>query len=327
MTGANGTGCVVGVDGGNSKTDAAIADLAGNVLARVRGAGTHMSPVHGPARLAQQLAGLVGVAKSKAGWSGTLDAGVFYLANVDLPDEQAMLSAELVKVGVAKEITVDNDTLAVLHAGTDDKWGVAVVLGTGINAIGVGPDGQTERFLGLGSISGDWGGGHGLAVYGVGAAVRFEDGRGDPTVLADTLPAHFGIANAHELALAEDRDEVSLAQVLELTALVIAAADGGDPVAASLVVRQGREVVAMVRALLRRLGRLDVATPVILGGGVGQCGSPLLMATIRQGLSEVAPLAELSVLTAPPVAGAVAVALRQAGAGDDALKVLRAHSW
>ena len=41
----------------------------------------------------------------------------------------------------AGHVVVGNDTLALLRAGTERGWGVAVVCGAGINCVGVGPDG------------------------------------------------------------------------------------------------------------------------------------------------------------------------------------------
>ena len=62
-------------------------------------------------------------------------------------------------------------------------WGVGVVVGQGINAVGVAPDGRRARFAALGAISGDRGGGSGLGMDALGAAVRAQDGRGPRTVL------------------------------------------------------------------------------------------------------------------------------------------------
>ena len=51
----------------------------------------------------------------------------------------------------------------MLRTGTDRGFGVAVVCGAGINCVGIGPDGRQVRFPALGRITGDWGGGLGLA--------------------------------------------------------------------------------------------------------------------------------------------------------------------
>jgi len=317
---------VAGVDGGNSKTDVAIADTSGRVLGRSRGTGTK-SPLGGAAALAGRLASLIDSAKLATGNDQPLAAAVFYQANLDLPDEEEVLSRALAELGIATQVAVGNDTMAVLRAGTDDGWGVAVVLGTGINAIGIGPDGQTERYLGIGAISGDWGGGHGIAVAGVGAGVRAEDGRGDTTVLSHTLPEMFGFATAHELSVAILRDTISTLQVLELTPLVFAAAKEGDSVARRIIAHQCDEVVVMITALLRRLGRLADYTPVILGGGVARGGAGLLTDVVAQRLASVAPLAHVEVLDLPPVVGAVAAALDLAGADRQAIHAVRTHNW
>jgi hypothetical protein len=52
--------------------------------------------------------------------------------------------------------------LRLLRAGLDDRRGVAVVCGAGINCAGLLPDGTTARFAAVGHISGDWGGGGNL---------------------------------------------------------------------------------------------------------------------------------------------------------------------
>ena len=72
---------------------------------------------------------------------------------------------------------VGNDTLAVLRAGTERGWGVAVVCGAGINCVGVAPDGRSVRFPALGRITGDWGGGYDVGLEALYVAARGEDGR------------------------------------------------------------------------------------------------------------------------------------------------------
>jgi hypothetical protein len=96
-------------------------------------------------------------------------------------------------------VEVRNDTFAILRAGVADPRGVAVVCGAGINCVGMRPDGRTARFPAIGRISGDWGGGWGLAEEALWFAARAEDGRGEPTELTRTLPAHFGLDSMYAL--------------------------------------------------------------------------------------------------------------------------------
>src|SRR5262249_58228888 len=93
----------------------------------------------------------------------------------------------------APSIVVENDTFAVLRAGTERGWGVAVTCGAGINCVGVSPAGRVARFPALGAITGDWGGGYDVGVAALSAAARSQDGRGPRTSLEQAVPAHFGL--------------------------------------------------------------------------------------------------------------------------------------
>src|SRR5262249_56446057 len=110
------------------------------------------------------------------------------------------MEAAAAERGWAARVVVENDTFAVLRAGTDRGWGIAVVCGSGINCVGVAPDGRHARFPSLGAITGDWGGGYDVGLASVIAAARAEDGRGPATTLELAVPAAFGLTTPSELA-------------------------------------------------------------------------------------------------------------------------------
>jgi N-acetylglucosamine kinase-like BadF-type ATPase len=315
---------VVGVDGGNSKTDVVLADLDGTVLAQVRGPGTRPHVVGVPAT-ADTVAALVARARQEAGLpaGGPLAAGSFHWANLDLPSSEEEARVELAARGLVARLVVRNDTFAVLRAGAPDGWGVAVVAGAGVNACGVGPDGRTERFLGLGVISGDFGGGADLVTAAVAAAVRAGDGRGPATALRRLLPPFFGLASVEDVAVAHTERRLTGRRLLDAAPIVTAAAQDGDPVARGIVLRMAEEIVTMVVVLVRRLGLVGQPVPVVLGGGTLQCGPPVLLDAIVAGLAEGAPGAVALVLDVRPVAGPVLEALELAGAGRAASATAR----
>ena len=72
-------------------------------------------------------------------------------------------------------------------------WGVGLVCGQGINAGAIAPNGRQARFPGVGDIAGDWGGGGGIGMAALQAAVRGDDGRGPRTSLESSVPAFFGV--------------------------------------------------------------------------------------------------------------------------------------
>jgi N-acetylglucosamine kinase-like BadF-type ATPase len=203
-------------------------------------------------------------------------------------------------------------------------WGVAVTAGAGINAIGVHPGGDVARFLSLGDITGDWGGGPAVGVAGLGAAVRAEDGRGPDTKLTVRVAEHFSLASAEAVALAIHRHEIPYAAVHSLAPLVFKTASEGDSVARGIVVRLADEVATMATTLLRRLHLLDSDADVVLGGGTLQSGNDILIERIHDLMGEAAPNIQVKVLEVPPVAGALIEALVMAGATEAAQARARA---
>ncbi|MBD3545932.1 MULTISPECIES: N-acetylglucosamine kinase [Streptomyces] len=247
------------------------------------------------------------------------------LANADLPVEEAELAAALEARGWGSSVEVRNDTFAILRAGVDDPRGVAVVCGAGINCVGMTPDGRTARFPAIGRISGDWGGGSGLAEEALWFAARAEDGRGEPSELARALPGHFGLDSMYALIEALHRGAIPMVRRHELTPVLFATAAAGDAVASALVERLAEEVVAMASVALNRLGLLEEEAPVLLGGSVLAARHPQLNDRIAALLAARAPKAEVRVVTEPPVLGAALLGLDRTGADQEVRRRLRAQ--
>ncbi|WP_020136096.1 N-acetylglucosamine kinase [Streptomyces sp. 351MFTsu5.1] len=317
------TACVLAVDAGNSKTDVAVVADDGHVLATARGGGFR-PPVVGVEPAVDAVADAVGRAFAAAGVSAVGHVSAC-LANADFPVEEERLAAALHARAWGASVEVRNDTFAILRAGVTEPRGVAVVCGAGINCVGMRPDGRTARFPALGRISGDWGGGWGLAEEALWHASRAEDGRGVDTDLARVLPAHFGLPSVYALVEALHLEDIAPARRHELTPVLFATAAAGDPVARSLVDRLADEVVAMATVALTRLDLLDEETPVLLGGSVLAARHPQLDDGIRELLAERAPKAVPRVVTASPVLGAALLGLDRVAAPPAAQARLRAY--
>jgi N-acetylglucosamine kinase-like BadF-type ATPase len=316
---------VLAIDGGNSKTDLALVRADGEVLALVRG--PQSSPHHlGLQGSLSVIDDLLGKAIADAGipnGDGTVaEVGKLLLAGVDFPSEEQEVWAAATERRLASRISVGNDTFAVLRAGTERGWGVAVVCGAGINCVGVAPDGRHARFPALGVTTGDWGGGYDVGLAAVSAAARSEDGRGEKTSLEQAVPAYFGVATPSELAEAIHRGRIAMRRVVELAPVVFTEAER-DPVAASIVGHLADEVVAMIRVALERLSLKDADVEVVLGGGLMQSHDSRLISAVEAGLAAVAPAATVHVTSSPPIVGAALLGLDEIGAGRKAQQRLR----
>src|SRR5579859_6369326 len=235
---------VLAIDGGNIKTDVALVAGDGRLLSLVRG-GTSSPHALGFPQSVELLSSLVadahalsapagdgpgasgGATGERAGGDGSAagqiaDIARVLLAGADLPEEVETLEHGLGALGWAPRLVVENDTLALLRTGTDRGWGVAVVCGGGINAVGLGPDGREVRYPSLGAITGDWGGGYDVGISALFAAARSADGRGAQTALEHAVPAYFGLEEPFDVARAIHLQQMSGERLGELARVVFA---------------------------------------------------------------------------------------------------------
>ena len=318
---------ILAVDGGASKIDVALVGANGSVLAAVRQrAPANFNFGHEPPLEALDAAIRRAGAEAGLGHDSGLVAqvGIFCLAGDDLPIDDRRI-ARLVRGGRwVDTVLLRNDTFAILRAGTDRGWGVAVVCGSGLNCAGVGPDGRVVRFPALGELSGDLAHGGGwLGRAALGAAVRARDGRGMRTDLETLVPRHFDMARPTSVMEALYTGALDGRRMLELGPIVFGAARRGDAVSRRLIAMLGDEVVATANAAIRRLHLTRRAFDVVLGGGIFRSGDGLLMSQVRQGIKAVAPEAALRRLDVPPLLGAALMGLDAVKSGNAARTRLR----
>jgi N-acetylglucosamine kinase-like BadF-type ATPase len=316
---------VLAVDGGNSKTDLALVRADGEALALVRGpqSSPHHLGVDGCVRVLEEL---LAEARREAGLgngcSTVADIAQLLLAGVDFPSEEEEVLAAVNDRRLAKKVAVGNDTYAVLRAGTERGWGIAIVCGSGINCLGVAPDGRQTRFPALGEITGDWGGGYDVGLAAVSAAARSEDGRGTETTLERVVPRYFGLETPTELAEAIHRRRIPLLRVTELAPVVLAEARS-DAVAAGILHRLADEIAVLVRVSLERLSLTVDSVEVLLGGGLVHAADGSLVDAVAARVAEIAPAATVKSTSSPPVVGAALLGLDELGADDGARDRLR----
>ena len=263
---------VLAVDGGGYKTHLALVEDDGALLSLVRG--PHSSPhqigVDGCLELLERL---FGEALERGGPRARWPAGRGRGAGADgrrgPPARGGGATGRGGRARVGAGVTVANDTFAILRAGTERGWGVALVCGAGMNCVGVGPDGAHVRCPALGAITGDWGGGYDVGLAGLSAAARSADGRGRRTTLERDLPAHFGLETPMRGGRGDPPRRARPQRIGELAPLVLGAAREDD-VATGIAERLASEAIAFVRVTLERLGLTAEPVDVVLGGGLFQ---------------------------------------------------------
>ncbi len=295
---------MLAVDGGNTKTLAAVADADGRTLAAGSGGSADIHNAPEPADAISAIEAAAREALARAGVAAAdVGAAAFSLAGADWPEDFALLERELAaRLALPAPPLVVNDALGALRAGSPDWTGVAVVSGT-YNAVGARHPGGRAFHLGIWP---DAAGGRALGRAGLRAVHRARLGMGPATVLTERALAIFGAADPIALLHAFARlGGLAEAEGDRLAPVVLDAADDGDAVAEAIVAGMGRTLGQQARACAAQVGlELDGARVVLAGGVFGHPTDRLAAATMAE-LPGAVPVRH----PAPPLAGALLLAL------------------
>lgn len=302
---------VLGVDAGNSKTLAAVADLRGQIVGVGRSGIGDIYGAGGEDGAVTQVLAAVDAALAAAGCSrSALRHSALCLAGIDWPADVTFWEESLDLVAWPGTRSIRNDAFALLRAGASEGVGVALSAGTG-SAVGArGPAGA--------EWSGSWWithpmGGSALGESALDAICRAELGLAPPTALADAVCHQARVASATELIeQATGRPPWSQARVAGLARVVLACAASGDAVAAEIVRAQGEAYGLYAAVAVRKVG-LDAGGPlrVTLGGSVHASELPALREATEAGVRAQLPGAHIAVTSRHPVLGAVLQALAE----------------
>jgi N-acetylglucosamine kinase-like BadF-type ATPase len=307
---------VLAVDGGNTKTLAAVAGADGRTVGAGKGGISDIYNAPEPDVAIDAIEAAAREALTRAGVApADLGAAVFSLAGADWPEDFTLLEGALrERLGLSTPPLVVNDALGALRAGSPDWTGVAIVSGT-YNAVGARHADGRVFHLGFWP---DGGGGRHLGRAALRAVYHAQLGMGPATVLTERALALYGAPDAISLLYAfTRRGGLPEEEGDQLAPVVLDVADEGDAVAQEIVAGIGATLGRQGRACAEQLGLAPEGLRVVLTGGVfGHPSRRLADATMAQLPGGVAVRHP-----APPIAGALLLALDRLGVRVDAATV------
>ncbi|MBT0992985.1 hypothetical protein KIN34_01600 [Cellulomonas sp. DKR-3] len=304
----------LGLDAGNSKTVALVADADGSVVGWGRAGVGDIYGLTGARSAGEQVVLAVRSALAVAGADpSSVVSAAFRLAGVDWDEDrefwEELLDDELPEI---THRTVRNDGFALLRWGQPDGVGVAVTAGTGPAVAARGPAGE---FAGSWWIHDDLGGvAMGRAAFK--AVMSAHVGFTPPTTLTDRLVAHEKVADAEELLWqytrrVEPRDFHHLKSAARI---VLAEAEAGDDAAARIVSDHAHAFARYAELAARRVGLSGEAdVPVVLGGSLLTSSMSIFRDAVTRYVAELIPGARVASLGGSPAAGALLDALAEGG--------------
>jgi N-acetylglucosamine kinase-like BadF-type ATPase len=297
---------VMGVDGGATKTLAAVLDLREQTLHLGHGGSSNADAV-GAHAATDSLVKATDEALARAGVERErLDAAVLAIAGTDTDAVAAHVRERCLGTWV-----VVNDVVGAWAAATDARPGVGVISGTGSNVLGVGPDGRAWRAGGWGHVLGDEGSGYWLAVRSIKAALADRDGSGPETALSAAAIDFFGVRSVEALATLVYAKPLSKGGIAAFAIETARVAHAGDTVARGLYARAAEELTRQIAAVIEQTG-LAGEFPVGLIGSAFKAGE-LFVGPLADAIHELAPQARVAVADIAPVGGCVLLAALAAG--------------
>jgi N-acetylglucosamine kinase-like BadF-type ATPase len=299
---------LLGVDGGATKTLAAVLDLAERRLHLANGGPSNEDAV-GAGAAVRTLLETADQALERAGVAAEqLAATVLAVAGTDT-------DAVAARVAVARPTwIVVNDVVGAWATATGAGPGVGVISGTGSNVFGVGEEGRSWRAGGWGHLLGDEGSGFWLGAQSIKAALRDREASGPPTALSDAVVAFFDVPSVEALAARVYSKPMTKGEIAAFAVEAARVAEAGDAVARGLYELGARELGQQVAAVIHETG-LAGAFPVGLIGSAFKAGE-LFIAPLTRAVHGNAPEARVATAEMAPVGGSLLLAARACGCAD-----------
>ncbi len=288
----------LGVDGGGSKTTAAVSDEKGNIISFE--CGKTINYYSNPYETARQNFREL-IDKTDIRNFESVVIGMSALS--ERADEKTALRFTD-GILTSNKTLMTSDVEIALHAAECDTPRAVLICGTGSMAAAVDESGNQLHSGGWGYLLGDEGSGYSVALNAVKKIlVELDEGKsGD--IIINKFKEFFGVDTDEDILEKFYNPPIQRDELAAFCRCVFDAYRNGSPLAAQVIEREADEAAALSK---RILAKLPAGSPLFLFGGLFE-NSPEYIQLLNDRLSINAQL-----LTYPPVIGAVCDALRNSG--------------
>ncbi|GAA0472412.1 N-acetylglucosamine kinase [Alkalibacillus silvisoli] len=296
---------VLGIDGGGTGTQAAVADEVGYVYASVTVGPTNPNAVS-RSQLKETILHMVNQLKEQdreafkrielgfAGMSGSGDS------------EKSRLVEEVFAECLPDlRVIVFNDAINALYAGTLGEPGVVQIAGTGSITYGINEAGDPSRIGGWGYLFGDEGSGYMIGQKALQKVFHAYDGKMEADHLTEKITSLLNVDHVPDLIPAVYESKSPRETIASLSRPVFEAYDEGDHLASGMIEQAADHLALSINTMLKT--HFKDNQDVILAGGLFKREDvlpKLLKSRIPLG-------SKLIILKKEPVIGAVVAALKE----------------
>jgi len=299
---------VVGVDGGGTKTVAALADLRGKILRKSRTGSANPRNVG----LSVAVANVARAIKEILPKNKKILVTFLGLPTLEeeFKDKKAKIKRELLKYSEISSIfkgkvIIDSDQISGFRAGIEEKDGIFLNAGSG--SVAHGWRGRKEaKVCGWGYLS-EMGSAFWVGQEGLRAVWQNLDGRGPKTLITNLIFRNLKVKNKEDL-IKKIYSKNPIEAVAPISILVNEAGKKNDKIAKDILIKAGQELALTAKTAIKKLSFQKTEFPVVLTGSM--FNSKIISETVKKEIKKFAPQAKFILPKAEPVVGAVKMAMR-----------------
>lgn len=295
---------VIGVDGGGTKTMAALADSEGKISKLVKTGPSNLRNVGIGKAILNICQAIKKVKKGKK--IGSIFIGLAAI------EEEFKFEKEKIKREIRKKIKfrgkleIGSDQIVAFRSGADEKNGIVLIAGTGAVCHGW-KNGKEAKTSGWGWLD-DEGSGFWVGQRGFQAIFKELDGRGEKTLITKLVFKNWRLKKKEDF-LKKVYGKDSIRQVSLISRIVDEAAKRGDRIARKIMEEAGKELVFNVKKVIEKLNFKNEEFPIVLIGRVFE--SEIVLKIVKKEIKKIAPKAQFLIPQPKiePVIGAVKLAI------------------
>lgn len=281
----------LGIDGGGTRTTAAVSDENGNVITKAKGKTINFYAVGMEAsrKNLKEIIAALGIERFEAAFIGC--------SALDDEADEATLNALCGGIINAEKIAMNSDVYVALKSANGN---CVAVCGTGSMAVGEKADGSIAVKGGWGHIIGDEGSAYSIAVNALKNCCMLCD-KNNRTPLLESAESYFGVTDFRKAIDVIYSAETAKDFIAGFAAKVGALANEGCDVSKAIIISEAKAYAQTVIALI---AELEECALVSLYGGVFQ-HNPLFRTEFEKEIRAAYPEIKTEILDVPPEEGAL----------------------
>ncbi len=270
---------LLAVDGGGTKTLAAITDQKGSILSTGQSGASNYQVVgfeHAVSSLTDAINNAISALediKENTEKQVSFQRAVFALAGIDTAKDlikaRKIVNEALEKTGIdVQETIVENDAQSALLGATNHQPGILLISGTGSIAFAFDGKETYERAGGFGHKVGDEGSGYWIGIKALKSVLKMHDARGPATILSEKILSYLQLKDYEELHNWVYSPDFTVDKVASLAKFVDEGANNGDEVSRRILSEAADELFRLVFSVAKKTRLTGVPFTLVLLGGV-----------------------------------------------------------